>query len=88
MTRVLFRGVHGAAAAALQRGASFDGPEPPEAVLEALEEAGAVVPGRGTTADLVVDTDDWGLPEPVGLCVEEARELVTTLRRRIAELPL
>jgi hypothetical protein len=88
MTRVLFVGAHGAAAAALLDDARFDGPSPPEAIVEALEEAGAGVPRRGTTGDLVVDTDDWGLPEPVGLCLEEAREVLATVRGRLAALPL
>jgi hypothetical protein len=88
MTRVLFVGAHAAAAAALRGDARFDGPVPPDAVVEALEEAGAGVPGRGTQGELVVDTDEWGLPEPVGLCLEEARELLATLRRRLAQMPL
>ena len=89
MTRVCFLGSHGAAAAALRGDARFDGPEPPEAVAEALEELGAPAPRRtaGADGELVVDTDAWGLPEPVGLCLEEARELVASLRRRIEELP-
>lgn len=87
MTRVLFVGRHGAAAAALHGDACFDGPEPPDAVVEALEEADAPVPRRGADGDVVVDTDLWGLPEPAGLCLEEARELLSTLRLRLDELP-
>jgi hypothetical protein len=82
-----FVGVHAAAAAALHGGgASFDGPEPPEAVVEALEEAGVEPAPRAPAAGGAVDTDAWGLPEPVGLCLEEARELCDAIRRRIAEL--
>jgi hypothetical protein len=88
MTRVLFVGAHGAAAAALCGNARFDGPAPAEAVVEALEEAGAGVPRRGTQGEPVVDTDEWGLPEPVALCLEEARELLATLRLRLAQMPL
>ena len=87
MNRVLFVGRHGAAAAALRGDACFDGPEPPEAVVEALEEEGVEPARRATDAELVVDTDEWGLPEPAGLCLEEARELLATLRSRLAGLP-
>jgi hypothetical protein len=87
MTRLLFVGRHAAAAAALHGDACFDGPEPPEAVVEALEEADLELPRRGTDADRVVDTDGWGLPAPAGLCLEEARELLATLRLRLADLP-
>lgn len=90
MTPLHFVGVHAAAAAALRGdGASFEGPTPPEAVAEALEEAG-VAPAVRTAApapDAVVDTDAWGLPEPVGLCLEEARELCAAIRLRLADLP-
>lgn len=88
MTPLHFVGVHAAAAAALSGdGASFDGPAPPEAVAEALEEAGvAPAPRTATARDTVVDTDVWGLPEPVGLCLEEARELCAAIRLRLADL--
>jgi hypothetical protein len=86
MTRILFVGAHAAAAAAFVPGAGYDGPEPPDAILDALDEAGVGVPPRATGGDVVVDTDAWNLPEPVGLCLEEARELRTEIERRVAEL--
>ena len=84
---VLFTGTHGAAAAALHGDARFDGPDAPDAVADALEEAGVTPAARAPSGEPVVDTDAWGLPEPVGLCLEEARELVAAIRRRVAELP-
>ena len=30
---------------------------------------------------------DWNLPDPAGLCLEEVRELVATIDRRVAALP-
>jgi arsenate reductase (thioredoxin) len=67
-----------------------------EAVIEALEEVGVdtsarrprrLTPGDIAWADLVVDVDEWGLAEPVGLCLEEARELRAVIELRVAELP-
>jgi arsenate reductase (thioredoxin) len=67
-----------------------------EAVVEALEEIGVDTSGlrpRRLTpedldwADLVVDVDEWGLAEPVGLCLEEVRELRADIERRVAGLP-
>jgi arsenate reductase len=67
-----------------------------EAVVEALEEIGIDTSGRRPRkltnadlewADLVVDVDDWGLAEPVGLCLEEVRELRAEIERRVAGLP-
>ena len=93
MTRVLFVGPHAAAAAALcartGRTATFAGPTAPDAVVEALEEAGvppALRAEQDATADLVVDTNAWNLPEPVGLCLEEARELREVIDARVSEL--
>jgi protein-tyrosine-phosphatase len=31
---------------------------------------------------------DWNLPDPVGLCLEEVRELRAAIELRVAELPL
>ena len=67
-----------------------------EAVVEALEERGVDVSGRRPRAltqddldwaDLVVDTREWGLSAPVGLCLEEVRELRADVERRVTELP-
>ncbi len=90
MTGVVFVGVHGALAAALARGA-FVGPEPEEAVAEAIDELAVPFPPRLVAPgldDVVVDTDVWGLPEPVGLCLEEVRELCAVIERRVSSLPL
>ena len=90
MTRVVFVGAHGAPAAALARGA-FVGPEPEEAVAEAIDELAVPFPPRlvaPAPEDVVVDTDVWGLPEPVGLCLEEVRELLAVIEQRVTSLPL
>lgn len=40
-------------------------------------------------ADLVVSLhDDWGFAEPVGLCLEEVRELRTVIDEKVSQLPL
>jgi hypothetical protein len=90
MTRVVFVGSHGALAAALRRTA-FSGPAPEEAVIEVIEELEIPLPQRVEAPgpdDLVVDTADWNLPEPVGLCLEEVRELRAVIEQRVASLPL
>ena len=38
--------------------------------------------------DLVVDTAEWNLPDPVGLCLEEVRELRAVIEQRVSSLPL
>lgn len=35
--------------------------------------------------ELVVDVDDWGLADPVGICAEELRELHAAIDARLAE---
>jgi len=89
MTRVVFVGAHGALAAALG-GAAFAGPLPEEAVAEAIDGLGVPFPPRvdgPEPGDTVVDTDAWGLPEPVGLCLEGVRELRAVLEERVSSLP-
>ncbi|HKN63353.1 MAG TPA: hypothetical protein VJV76_03375 [Gaiellaceae bacterium] len=89
MTRVVFVGTHGPLAAALRRGA-FVGPPPEEAVVEAIEELEVPLPPRLEEPgpdDLVVDTAQWNLPDPVGLCLEEVRELRAVIEQRISSLP-
>lgn len=89
MTRVVFVGAHGALAAALRR-AAFVGAAPEEAVVEAIDELDVPFPPRFDApdpADVVVDTDDWNLPEPVGLCLEEVRELRAAIEARLEALP-
>ena len=90
MTRVVFVGSHGALAAAVGRGA-YVGPPPEEAVLEAIEELEVPLPPRVEAPgpdDLVVDTAEWDLPDPVGLCLEEVRELRTVVERRLSSLQI
>jgi hypothetical protein len=90
MTRVLFVGGHGALAAAL-RGGAFAGQVPEEAVVEAIEELDLPFPPRvdaPAPGDVVVDTDDWNLPDLVGLCLEEVRELRAAIEQRVSSLPL
>ena len=90
MSRVVFVGGHGAIAAALRSGA-FAGELPEEAVVEAIEELDVPFPDRvdePSSDDVVVDTDAWGLPDPVGLCLEEVRELRSVIEARVASLPL
>jgi hypothetical protein len=89
MTRVVFVGPHGALAAAL-RGDAYAGQPPAEAIDEAIEELDVPFPTRvdePTPEDLVVDTADWNLPDPVGLCLEEMRELRAVIEQRVASLP-
>jgi arsenate reductase len=61
-----------------------------------------VTPGDVEWADLVVSVGrgdafpalpgkerlDWNLPDPVGLCLEEVRELRSVIEQRVAALPL
>jgi len=87
---VVFVGAHGALAAAL-RGDVFAGPAPAEAVVEAIEELGVPFPRRVAVPapdDPVVDTDAWNLPDPVGLCLEEVRELRSVIESRVAGVGL
>jgi hypothetical protein len=90
MTRVVFVGSHGALAAAVGRGA-YVGPPPEEAVAEAIEELEVPLPPRVEAPgpdDLVVDTAEWDLSDPVGLCLEEVRELRAVIEQRVSSLPI
>ena len=89
MTRVVFTGSHSALAAALSGGA-YVGSPPVEAVVEAIEELDVPFPPRldaPAADDAVVDTDDWNLPDPVGLCLEEVRDLRSAIEGRVSSLP-
>ena len=89
MTRVVFVGAQAALAAALDR-AAFAGPEPEEVVVEAIQELDVPFPrrvGAAAPGDVVVDTDTWELPEPVGLFLEEVRELRAVIEQRLSSLP-
>jgi hypothetical protein len=90
MTRVVFVGAHGALAAAVNGGA-FAGEAPRQAVAEAIEELDVSFPprvGAPTDADVVVDTDEWNLPDPAGLCLEEVRELRSVIEQRVSSRPI
>lgn len=66
------------------------GQAPGEAVAEAIEELDVPFPRRvdtPTTEDVVVDTDDWNLPDPAGLCLEEVRELRSVVEQKVSSLP-
>jgi hypothetical protein len=86
MTRVVFVGPHAALAAALGA-AAYAGPPPEGAVAEAIEELD-LPPARRVDApaagDEIVDTGAWSLPEPVGLCLEEVRELRSVIEARVS----
>jgi hypothetical protein len=90
MTRVVFVGAHAPLAAAV-RGGAFAGPPPAEAVAEAIEELDVPSPPRvdePAAEDLIVDTGDWNLPDPVGLCLEEVRELRAVIEQKVSSLPI
>lgn len=90
MKHIVFVGGHGALAAALGGGA-YAGPMPVEAVVEAIEELDLPFPPHveaPAPGDVIVDTDAWDLPDPVGLCLEEVRELRAVIEARVASLPL
>ncbi|MGH2934832.1 MAG: hypothetical protein ACRDL2_10035 [Gaiellaceae bacterium] len=90
MGRIVFVGPHAALAAALHSGAAFAGAEPEGAVAEAIDELDVPPPPRveaPASPDGVVDTGAWNLPEPVGLCLEELRELRAVIEARVAQLP-
>jgi hypothetical protein len=85
MSRVVFVGPHAALAASLA-GASYLGDPPEGAVVEAIEELD-VPPARrlyeAAPEDEIVDTSEWNLPAPVGLCLEEVRELRAVVLSRL-----
>lgn len=88
LTQVVFTGPHAALAAALSAGAAYAGPPPEGAVAEAIEELDrppARRVERPAAGDEVVDTAVWGLPEPVGLCLEEVRELRAAVELRLMQ---
>jgi hypothetical protein len=90
MRRIVFVGPHGALAAAL-RGGVFAGDRPAEAVTDAIEELDVPFPRRLAAAepeDVVVDTDAWNFPDPVGLCLEEVRELRSAIEEKVSSLPI
>jgi arsenate reductase len=49
-------------------------------VTMGCSDACPVLPGKEYT--------DWNLPDPVGLCLEEVRELRAVIEQRVAALPL
>jgi len=88
VTRVVFTGPHAALAAALVGGA-YAGRAAEGAVAEAIEELDlppALRVDGPAAGDEVVDTEIWNLPEPVGLCLEEVRELCSVIEERVSRL--
>jgi hypothetical protein len=86
--RFVFIGPHAALAATLGGGA-YAGPAAEGAVAEAIEELDlppALHVDRPAAGDEVVDTAAWNLAEPVGLCLEEVRELRTVIEERVSRL--
>jgi arsenate reductase len=49
-----------------------------------------VTMGCGDACPVLPGTEyvDWNLPDPVGLCLEEVRELRSVIESRVAALPL
>jgi hypothetical protein len=89
MSRVVFVGPHAALAAALDTGAAYAGAPPEGAIAEAIDELDVPLPrrlDRPGAGDAVVDTGEWNLPEPVGLCLEEVRELRAVIADRVSRL--
>jgi hypothetical protein len=90
MARLVFIGPHAALAAALRAGSAYAGAAPEGAIAEAIEELDVPPAPRVAAAgagDEVVDTGGWNLPQPVGLCLEEVRELRAVVEARVAGLP-
>ena len=88
--RIVFTGPHAALAAAVRAGSAYAGAAPEGAVAEAIEELDEPAPPRVAApdkGDQVVDTGGWNLPAPVGLCLEEVRELRAVIEDHIAQLP-
>jgi hypothetical protein len=86
MSRVVFTGPHAALAAALGSGA-YAGPPPEGAIAEAIEELDlppALRLERPAAGDEIIDTAAWNLAEPVGLCLEEVRELCSVIEERVS----
>ncbi|HLX18661.1 MAG TPA: hypothetical protein VKR23_00780 [Gaiellaceae bacterium] len=86
MSRLVFVGPHAPLAAAVA-GAAYAGPAPDGAVAELIEELDEPLRVEGPIAgDDVVDTRDWDLPTPVGMCLEEVRELRAVIEDRVSRL--
>jgi arsenate reductase len=83
--------VHEAVVEALEEiGVDVSGRKPRRLTRDDVEWAELVVTmGCGDACPVVPGTRyvDWDLPDPVGLCLEEVRELRAEIERRVAKLP-
>ena len=83
--------VHEAVVEALgEIGVDVSGRTPRALSREDVEWADLVVTMGCGDACLVIpgkESVDWNLPDPVGMCLEEVRELRADIERRVAELP-
>jgi len=84
--------LHEAVVEALEEvGIDVSGRVPRALAREDVEWADLVVTmGCADACPVLPDTEyvDWNLPDPVGLCLEEVRELRAVIERRVGALPL
>ncbi len=83
--------VHEAVVEALEEiGVDVSGRKPRALTRDDVEWADLVVTmGCGDACPVIPGRQyvDWDLPDPVGLCLEEVRELRADIERRVARLP-
>jgi protein-tyrosine-phosphatase len=83
--------IHEAVVEALEEiGVDVSGRKPRALTRDDLEWADLVVTmGCGDACPVIPGRRylDWDLPDPVGLCLEEVRELRADIERRVARLP-
>jgi arsenate reductase (thioredoxin) len=83
--------VHEAVVEALEEiGVDVSGRKPRALTRDDVEWADLVVTmGCGDACPVIPGRQyvDWDLPDPVGLCLEEVRELRADIERRVAQLP-
>ena len=84
--------LHQAVVEALEEvGVDISGRKPKALTREDVEWADLVVTmGCGDACPVVPGKHyvDWNLPDPVGLCLEEVRELRAVIEQRVSSLPL
>jgi len=83
--------LHEAVVEALEEiGVDVSGRKPHKLSREDVDWADLVVTmGCGDACPLIPGKQyvDWNLPDPVGMCLEEVRELRADIARRVADLP-
>jgi arsenate reductase len=83
--------IHEAVVEALEEvGIDISGRRPRKLSREDVEWADVVVTmGCGDACPSLPGREyvDWNLPDPVGMCLEEVRELRSVIERRLGELP-